>query len=250
MVGLHERLLYGILGVGGGDGVGDAERDVAVALDQRRERVHIPLPGQLHELAIHLVQVGLLLDDRCSFYTAHDLEVPHPVAEPVAGGIDPKQTPAVDHRRAPASAVALVAGACGAVQPKINAVLGARLDSALVAALVNFAVALSIALVAVSFRPATRRRLRRIPTWEVPRWTFGAGLGGAIVVIAGAVTVERIGVAVFSVAFFAGQITAGLLVDRLGLAPGGARAITAAPGAGRRAGGRRRGALPGRPRGW
>jgi transporter family-2 protein len=35
-------------------------------------------------------------------------------------------------------------------------------------------------------------------------------------------------VAIFSVAFFAGQITFGLLVDRIGIAPGGQRPITAA----------------------
>ena len=50
-------------------------------------------------------------------------------------------------------------------------------------------------------------------TWSVPWWTLTAGFGGAIVVVAGAVSVETIGVAVFSVAFFAGQIVFGLLVD-------------------------------------
>jgi ABC-type branched-subunit amino acid transport system substrate-binding protein len=41
----------------------------------------------------------------------------------------------------------------------------------------------------------------------VPRWTLTAGLGGVVIVVAGAVTVRTIGVAVFSIAFFAGQIT-------------------------------------------
>jgi transporter family-2 protein len=46
--------------------------------------------------------------------------------------------------------------------------------------------------------------------------------------MAGALAVETIGVAIFSVAFFAGQITFGLLVDRLGVGPGGARPLSAA----------------------
>ena len=60
----------------------------------------------------------------------------------------------------------------------------------------------------------------------MPRWTFLAGLGGVTVVLAGVVTIERLGVAVFTVAFFAGQMTSGLLVDALGIAPGAPRAIT------------------------
>ena len=116
----------------------------------------------------------------------------------------------------------------GAVQPKINAVLGERVGSALVASLVNFSVALVCVVIALAFRPGTRRRLASLPTWTVPRWTLTAGLGGALVVLAGAVAVETVGVAIFSVAFFAGQITFGLLVDRLGVSPGGKRLVTAA----------------------
>jgi transporter family-2 protein len=134
----------------------------------------------------------------------------------------------VNERAATAVAVALGAGVCGAVQPKINAVLGARLDSALVASLVNFTVALLFVLLALALRPTTRRTLAQLPTWPFPRWTFTAGFGGVAVVVAGAVAVETIGVAVFSVAFFGGQIAFGLVVDRLGVGPGGKRPATAA----------------------
>src|SRR5687768_1332672 len=96
----------------------------------------------------------------------------------------------------PAIAIALLAGAFGAVQPKLNAALGSRLGSSILASLVNFAVALLLVVVALSVRPATRRRLRRLAEWRVPRWTFTAGLGGALVVVAGAVTVDTIGVAI------------------------------------------------------
>lgn len=134
----------------------------------------------------------------------------------------------MNERAATAVAISLGAGVCGAVQPEINGVLGTRVGSALVASLVNFTVALVLVIVALSFRPATRRRLVGLRAWPVPRWTLTAGLGGAVIVLAGAVAVQTIGVAIFSVAFFAGQITFGLLVDRIGVAPGGQRPITAA----------------------
>ncbi len=128
----------------------------------------------------------------------------------------------------PAVAVALTAGVCGAVQPKINAVLGARVGSALVASFVNFTAALTVVAVVLVLRPGTRRMLRQLRSWPVPRWTLTAGLGGALIVVAGALAVETIGVAIFSVAFFAGQISFGVLVDRFGVAPGGRRPVTTA----------------------
>ena len=122
--------------------------------------------------------------------------------------------------------VSVLAGLCGAVQPEINADLGAELDASLLAALVNFVVAFLVASLVVARRPSTRRRLADAARWPVPRWTYLAGFGGAVVVVSGVVAVERLGVAVFSVAFFAGQMTSGLLVDSLGLAPGRPRPIT------------------------
>lgn len=124
--------------------------------------------------------------------------------------------------------ISLGAGLCGAIQPDLNAALGERLDSSLLAALVNFLVALTVALLVVSRRRGTRGHLASVATWPAPWWTRAAGLGGAMVVVAGVVTVEQLGVAVFSIAFFAGQMTFGLAVDRLGIAPGGRRPITQA----------------------
>lgn len=82
--------------------------------------------------------------------------------------------------------------------------------------------------VGLVLRHGTRRRLRQLRAWAVPRWTLTAGLGGALIVVAGALAVDTIGVAIFSVAFFSGQISFGVLVDRIGVAPGGRRPITAA----------------------
>lgn len=128
----------------------------------------------------------------------------------------------------PTTAIALGAGVIGAVQPKINAVLGARLDSSLLASLINFGAAFAGVLVMLTVRGSTRARLRDVRRWPVPRWTLTAGLGGVLVVLAGALAVETIGVAVFSVAFFAGQLSTGLAVDRLGVGAGGVRPVAPA----------------------
>lgn len=124
--------------------------------------------------------------------------------------------------------LAVLAGLLGAVQPRVNSELGARIGNDLVAATINFLVALAVASAIVALRPETRRRLARIREWDVPVWTWAGGLGGALVVLAGVVTVDTIGVATFSVAFFAGQVASGLVVDAVGLAPGGRRPVTAA----------------------
>ena len=124
--------------------------------------------------------------------------------------------------------ISLGAGVFGAIQPEVNSALGDRLGSSLLASLINFLVALTVALAVVSRRPGTRRHLVGVRTWPAPRWTRAAGLGGAVVVLSGVVTVERLGVAVYSIAFFAGQMTFGLVVDRLGIAPGGRRPISRA----------------------
>ena len=118
-------------------------------------------------------------------------------------------------------ALAVLAGLFGAVQPRLNAELAQHLGNDVVAATINFTVALLVAAAVVLARPATRRTLAGVGTWDVPTWTWAGGLGGALVVLAGVVTVDTIGVATFSVAFFAGQVASGLVVDALGLAPGG-----------------------------
>jgi transporter family-2 protein len=129
---------------------------------------------------------------------------------------------------APITAIALAAGVIGAVQPKINAVLAERVDSSMLASLVNFAAAFAGVVVMLTIRRQTRQRLRDIRAWPVPRWTFLAGLGGVAAVVSGAVSVETIGVALFSISFFGGQLPAGLAIDRLGIGAGGVRPIAPA----------------------
>lgn len=118
----------------------------------------------------------------------------------------------------------VVSGGLVAVQQRINGELGLDLDSALLAALVSFGTGL-VAVVAVVFaRPAARRALAAVR--QVPWWTRLGGLGGASLVAVGAAATPQIGVALLTVGLVAGQTSGGLLVDRIGLGPGGRHLLT------------------------
>jgi len=125
-------------------------------------------------------------------------------------------------------ALALLAGVLGAVQPRLNAELASRLGNDVVAATLNFLVAAVVAAAVLAARRSARLSWRDVRRWDVPRWTFAGGIGGVLAVLSGVVAVDTIGVATFSVAFFAGQVASGLVVDALGLAPGDARPFTPA----------------------
>lgn len=129
-----------------------------------------------------------------------------------------------------ALAAAGLSGALVAVQQRLNGALGQTLGSALLAALVSFAVGLVCVAAAVLVRPAARRAWRQVH--RVPLWQRLGGLAGATLVAVGAAATPRIGVALLTVGLVAGQTGGGLLVDRLGLAPGGRRPVTAERAAG------------------
>ncbi|MGB8649172.1 MAG: DMT family transporter, partial [Mycobacteriales bacterium] len=61
---------------------------------------------------------------------------------------------------------------------------------------------------------------------SLPWWTCLGGLGGASLVAVGATAAPEIGVALLTVGLVAGATVGGLLVDRVGLGPGGHRPIT------------------------
>lgn len=112
------------------------------------------------------------------------------------------------------------------VQARVNGELGARVHSALDAATVSFlggTLILLVIVVAVARRRAGVARLRNATTrW----WWWLGGLGGAAVVSGTAQGVPQIGVALVSVCIVAGTAAGALLVDNLGLGPGGRQAPT------------------------
>lgn len=141
----------------------------------------------------------------------------------------PVSTPATTSRLPTGLALLLgtAAGGVLASQIRINASLGQRLDSSLLAALISFAVGLIVLSLVVAARRASREGLRRLRAARLPAWQYLSGVIGAFSVTTFIVVVPTIGVAVFTVAAVTGQIFGGLLVDRLGVSPNGKRALTA-----------------------
>lgn len=144
--------------------------------------------------------------------------------------------PAVESRAVRTGTIALMlaGGAMVAVQSQINSHLADELGDGLragaLAAVISFGSGLVLLSVAVVLTRAGRGgvgrlvaavRSRRLRWFEVV-----GGLLGAFFVAAQGITVGTIGVALFIVAFTAGQAGSSLLVDRLGLSPGGAQPVS------------------------
>ena len=123
-----------------------------------------------------------------------------------------------------ALAAAVASGALVAVQARVNAGLAEALDDPLLAAVVSFGTGLVVVLLVVLARPGARRAWGRVR--DVPWWVRLGGLGGATLVAVGAFAAPEIGVALLTVGIVAGQTTGGLLVDKAGIGPGGAHALS------------------------
>jgi transporter family-2 protein len=134
------------------------------------------------------------------------------------------EQPAVSRRTTLALCAAVLSGALVAVQQRVNGQLGVDLQAPLLAALVSFSTGLVAVVVVVLARPPARRALAAVR--DVPWWMRLGGLGGASLVAVGAFAAPQIGVALLTVGLVAGQTTGGLVVDRVGLAPGGSHLLT------------------------
>lgn len=135
--------------------------------------------------------------------------------------------------RAPAlvaGATALTVGALTALQSRINGELASVTQSGLQAAIVSFGtgwILLSVILIA---SPSVRRGLASVVaalrSGSLRWWQAIGGLLGGFFVAVQSATVPLIGVAVFTVAVVAGQVSNSIVVDRLGLGPAGRQAVT------------------------
>jgi transporter family-2 protein len=126
--------------------------------------------------------------------------------------------------------LAALSGAMIALQARANGELSNRLDNGLQAALVSFSSGLIIILLITPFSRNIKEGIsnlrRAISRKEIARWKLFAGaLGGSFVAIQTQI-VPLIGVAIYSVAFIAGQTAMSLIVDRIGLTAGGKKPIT------------------------
>jgi transporter family-2 protein len=126
--------------------------------------------------------------------------------------------------------LAVGAGLAIPVQGRINGALGVRLDDGIAAAVVSFSTGLiliaAIALLLPKGRAGLARIIPAVRERSFPRYYVLAGGVGAFFVFAQSTTVGLLGVALFTVATVTGQTLSGLLVDRLGIGPGGKRGVT------------------------
>lgn len=127
-------------------------------------------------------------------------------------------------------ALAVAAGLFIPVQGRINGALGAALADGIAAAVVSFTTGL-VLMIAVSLAlPQGRAGLARIMPAvrerQFPPYYVLAGCIGAFFVFAQSFTVGLLGVALFTVAAVTGQTLSGLLVDRMGMGPGGKKPVT------------------------
>lgn len=126
--------------------------------------------------------------------------------------------------------MAVAAGLAIPVQGRINGALGARLGDGIAAAVVSFSTGLVLMILVSLILPRGRAGLSRIlPALRErrfpPYYALAGGIG-AYFVFAQSFTIGLLGVALFTVSTVTGQTVSGLLVDRLGIGPGGKKAVT------------------------
>lgn len=136
-------------------------------------------------------------------------------------------------RRVPlwlALGAAALIGVLTAIQARINGQLGMRLDDGFAAAAISFGSGLVILVVLSIALPSGRAGFARLTSGVragvIPWWMLLGGMAGALTVATQGLAVAIIGVSVFTVGFVAGQTVSGLMLDRMGLGPGGAVAVT------------------------
>ncbi|CAA9267215.1 MAG: hypothetical protein AVDCRST_MAG57-2910 [uncultured Blastococcus sp.] len=145
----------------------------------------------------------------------------------VAAPASDRESPFI-HRVAVASAVA--AGGLLAVQTRVNGELGSRLDDGLLAALVAFASGLLLVSVGLLANGSALAKLRSVRplvrSGALPGWTLLGGAVGSSFVVSQGLVAAALGTALFTVAAVAGQAVSGLVLDRIGVGPGGSHAVT------------------------
>lgn len=121
-------------------------------------------------------------------------------------------------------------GAAVAIQARINGLLGARLHDGIAAAVISFGSGFLVLLLAVAGSKRLRAGLaqvrRAVRETRLRPWQLLGGMGGAFLVANQGLVVGAVGTTVFAVAVIAGQLVSSLVVDRLGIGPGGVGLLT------------------------
>ena len=117
------------------------------------------------------------------------------------------------------------AGALVALQSRINGGLSQELNDGYLTAAVSFASGLVILFIAVLLSRRARNGLglvwAEVRSGHLPWWALTGGACGAFFVLGQGLVATVVGLALFTVGIVAGQVFGGLVLDRLGLGPGG-----------------------------
>lgn len=126
--------------------------------------------------------------------------------------------------------ITFVASVIITAQSSINSELNTYTENPLITALINFTTGLMVLSVMMIFSRPIRKGFISIPRLvregRLKRWQLFGGLSGAFFVASQSSLVQVIGVAIFTVAAVAGQTSAALLVDKLGIGPAGKQPVT------------------------
>ncbi|GAB3910181.1 hypothetical protein GCM10029964_113490 [Kibdelosporangium lantanae] len=126
--------------------------------------------------------------------------------------------------------VAMASGALLATQGRVNSQLGEHIHDGIIAALISTGGGLLVLVAGVSVSPAGRRGVDRVAAAlrkrELLWWQCLGGTCGALFIAGQGLSIGALGVAVFTVAAVSGQLVCGLVVDRVGIGPGGPKPIT------------------------
>jgi len=129
-------------------------------------------------------------------------------------------------------AIGVVIGSFNALQARVNAELGAVVGDSFFAALISISIGFLVIAMSLAFSARGRRGVLSIPLALRERrlvwWHLLGGVSGAFYAVAQTLTGFFLGVALFSVAVVSGQAVSSLIMDRLGVGPGG-RYSTSAP---------------------
>ena len=126
--------------------------------------------------------------------------------------------------------IAVVCGMLMATQSRVNGEFGRQLGDGFTAAALSFSVGLVIVTIIVVLMPSARHGVRtalsEARSGGLPAWMLLAGFGGGVFVLTQGLASAIIGVSLFTIAFIGGQTVSGLVVDRVGIGPGGRRYLT------------------------
>lgn len=118
-----------------------------------------------------------------------------------------------------------LAGMLVAVQSRVNGGLSLHLGNGYLTAALSFGSGFVLLALMMCVSPRARAGLRdlraELRARRFPAWALVGGACGAFFVLGQGLVATVIGVALFTVGVVAGQVLGGLVIDRIGLGPGG-----------------------------